>query len=48
VKGTLALPFVAVTLPTVGAPGTVAAVTLFDEEDADPVPSMLVAVTVNV
>jgi hypothetical protein len=48
VKGTFALPFAAVTVPTVGAPGTVAAVTLFDEADAAPTPALLVAVTVNV
>jgi hypothetical protein len=40
------LPPVAV--PIVGACGTVVAVTLFDAEDAGPVPIALVAVTVNV
>jgi hypothetical protein len=48
VKGTFTLPFAAVTMPMVGAPGTVAGVTLFDEADASPVPAWLVAVTVNV
>src|SRR4051812_49828747 len=32
----------------VGAPGTVAGVTLFEADDAAPVPTALVAVTVNV
>jgi hypothetical protein len=41
-----ALPATAVT--TVGAPGTVAGVTLLDALDAGPVPIALVAVTVNV
>ena len=40
------LPAVAVTL--VGAPGTVAGHTELDALDADPVPALLVAVTVNV
>jgi hypothetical protein len=43
---TLALPRVAV--PIVGAPGTVAGVTEFEAEDAAPVPTALVAVTVQV
>ena len=41
-----ALPPVAV--PIVGAPGTVAGVTLLDAADAAPVPTALVAVTVKV
>jgi hypothetical protein len=41
-----ALPALADT--AVGAPGTVAGVTLFDAADAGPVPTELVAVTVNV
>ena len=41
-----ALPAVAVTL--VGAPGTVAGVTLLEADDAVLVPMTLVAVTVNV
>ena len=41
-----ASPAVAVT--AVGAPGTVAGVTLFDARDAGPVPTALVAVTVKV
>jgi hypothetical protein len=41
-----ALPAVAV--PIVGAPGTVAGVTLLEDADAGPVPTELVAVTVNV
>jgi hypothetical protein len=41
-----ALPPVAV--PMVGAPGTVAGVTLFEAADAAPVPSAFVAATVNV
>ena len=41
-----ALPAVAVT--PVGAPGTVAGVTLFEGLEAAPVPTALVAVTVNV
>ncbi len=44
--GGLALPAVAV--PMVGAPGTVAGVTVFDAADAAPVPMALVAVTVKV
>ena len=41
-----ALPPVAV--PIVGAPGTVAGVTLLDAAEAAPVPALLVAVTVKV
>ena len=40
------LPRTALTL--VGAPGTVAGVTLFEADEADPVPTAFVAVTVNV
>jgi hypothetical protein len=43
---TLALPAVAV--PIVGAPGTVAGVAEFEAEDGAPVPTALVAVTVQV
>jgi hypothetical protein len=38
----------AVAVPIVGAPGTVAGVTLPEAADAGPVPSAFVAVTVNV
>ena len=48
VKLTLALVFPAVAVPIVGAPGTVAGVTLFDAPDAAPVPMALIAFTVNV
>ena len=41
-----ALPAVAV--PIIGAPGTVTGVALFDAADAEPVPTSLVAVIVNV
>ena len=41
-----ALPAVAVTL--VGAPGTVAGVTLLEADEGAPVPTALVAVTVKV
>jgi hypothetical protein len=41
-----ALPAAAVT--PVGAPGTLAGVTLFDADEAGPVPTLFVAVTVNV
>jgi hypothetical protein len=41
-----ALPAVAVT--AVGAPGTLAGVTLFDAEDAGPIPAAFAAVTVKV
>ena len=43
---TCALP--ALARPMVGAPGTVAGVTLLDDADAAPVPIALVAVTVKV
>jgi hypothetical protein len=45
---TLACPLPAVAVPLVGALGTVAGVTEFDAADAAPVPSLFVAVTVNV
>jgi hypothetical protein len=48
VKATLACALPAVAGPIVGAPGTVAGVTLFDAADAGPVPTPFVAVTVNV
>jgi hypothetical protein len=51
VKVTVALALPAVAVPMVGAPGTVAddiGVTPFDAEEAAPVPTLLVAVTVNV
>jgi len=48
VKLTVALLFPAVAVPIVGAPGTVAGVTLLEAAEAVPVPTLLVAVTVNV
>jgi hypothetical protein len=48
VKLTVVLPFPAVAVPIVGAPGTVAGVTLLEAADAAPVPTPLVAVTVKV
>ena len=48
VNATLALALPAVATPIVGAPGTVAGVTLFDAAEAAPVPALLVAVTVKV
>ena len=48
VNVTEALPLPRVAVPIVGAPGRVAGVTLFDAADAEPVPTLLVAVTVNV
>jgi hypothetical protein len=48
VKVTVACVFPAVAGPIVGGPGTAAGVTLFDDADAGPVPTALVAVTVNV
>jgi hypothetical protein len=48
VKLTVALLFPAVAVPIVGAPGTVAGVTLLEAADAAPVPTPLVAVTVKV
>ena len=47
-KATLACVLPGLAVPIVGAPGTVAGVTLFDEADAAPVPIALVAVTVKV
>ncbi|HET7549055.1 MAG TPA: hypothetical protein VFJ86_14890 [Usitatibacter sp.] len=48
VKVTVAWALPAVAVPIVGAPGTVAGVTLFDAADAGPVPTAFVAVTVKV
>jgi hypothetical protein len=48
VKGTDAVVPETVAVPIVGAPGTLAVVTLFDAALAGPVPITLVAVTVNV
>ena len=48
VNVTVALALPAVATPIVGAPGTVAGVTLFEAADGGPVPIALVAVTVNV
>jgi hypothetical protein len=48
VKLTVACWLPAVAVTAVGAPGTVAGVTLFDAADAGPVPIALVAVTVKV
>ena len=48
VNVTLACALPPVAVPIVGAPGTVAGVTLFDAADAVPVPALLVAVTVKV
>ena len=48
VNVTLACALPAVAVPMVGAPGTVAGVTLLDVLDAGPVPTALVAVTVKV
>ena len=48
VKLTVALLFPAVAVPIVGAPGTVAGVTLLEAAEALPVPTLLVAVTVKV
>jgi hypothetical protein len=50
VNVTEACAFPAVAVPIVGAPGTVtvAGVTLFEAADAAPVPTELVAVTINV
>jgi hypothetical protein len=48
VKVTEACPLPPVAIPTVGVPGTVAAVTEFDGDEAAPVPTALIAVTVNV
>ena len=48
VKLTVACALPAVAVTPVGAPGTVAGVTLLDGADAGPVPNAFVAVTVNV
>ena len=48
VKLTDACPFPAVAVPMAGAPGTVAGVTEFDAEEASPVPTLFVAITVKV
>jgi hypothetical protein len=48
VKLTEACPLPAVAVPTVGVPGTVAAVTEFEAAEAGLVPAALVAVTVKV
>ena len=48
VKLTDACPLPATAVPTVGVPGTEAAVTEFEAADAAPVPAALVAVTVRV
>ena len=48
VKLTEAEALPAVTVPMVGAPGIVAGVMALDATDADPVPTLLVAVTVKV
>jgi hypothetical protein len=48
VKLTVALLFPAVAVPIVGAPGTVAGVTLLEAAEAAPVPTPFVAVTVKV
>ena len=47
-KLTVACALPAVALTPVGAPGTVAGVTLLEGDDAGLVPALLVAVTVNV
>jgi hypothetical protein len=48
VKLTVAWAFPGAAVTAVGAPGTVAGVTAADATDAGPVPTALVAVTVNV
>ena len=48
VKLTVTWPLPAIAVPTVGAPGMVAGVTLLDAVDAAPVPFALVALTVKV
>jgi hypothetical protein len=44
----VALPLPGVAVPMVGAPGTMAGVTLFDAAEAAPVPTAFAAVTVKV
>jgi hypothetical protein len=48
VKLTAACAFPAAALTAVGAPGNAAGVTLFDAVEAGPVPTLLVAATVQV
>ena len=48
VNATVASESPALAGPIVGAPGTVAGMTLFEGADAGPVPAAFVAVTVNV
>ena len=48
VKVAVAWALPAVAVPMIGAPGTVAGVTLFDAAEAGPVPIILVALTVKV
>ena len=48
VKVTVARAFPRVAVPMVGAPGTVAGITLFEAADAAPVPTAFVAFTVKV
>lgn len=48
VNATVADALPATAVPMVGVPGTVEGVTLFDAADADPAPTLFVAVTVNV
>jgi hypothetical protein len=48
VQETVALPFPALALTAVGAPGTVTGVTLLEGSDAGPVPAALTATTVKV
>jgi hypothetical protein len=48
VNETVACPLVAVAVPIVGAPGTVAGVTELEASEALPVPTPFVAVTVKV
>ena len=48
VKFTTARVFPRMAVPMVGAPGTVAGITLFEAAEAAPVPTAFVAFTVNV
>ena len=48
VQLTFACAFPAIALTAVGAPGTVAGITLLDGADAAPMPMLLLAVTVKV
>ena len=48
VNATIARPLPALAATSVGAPGTVAGVTLFEAADGSPSPQALVAVTLNV